>query len=151
MNTTRIIARARAILLTPRTEWPVIAAEPDTIGGLYSGYIMIMAAIPAVIVLLTTSVIGVSVPFLGSYRVGMLAGLTTAVLTYVLALIAARLHHHLLQMLALQFTDRVWLPIEAWFRRAARLLPLHSALDPKSKKSLWWISHNISLVMLAGY
>jgi hypothetical protein len=87
MNTTRIIARARAILLTPRTEWPVIAAEPDTIGGLYSGYIMIMAAIPAVIVLLTTSVIGVSVPFLGSYRVGMLAGLTTAVLTYVLALI----------------------------------------------------------------
>lgn len=69
--------------------------------------------------------------------------------TYVLALIAARLHHHLLQLLTLQFTDRV-LPIEAWFLRAA-LLPLHSALDPKSKKSLWWISQNISLVMLAGY
>lgn len=50
--------------------------------------------------------------------------------TYVLALIAARLHHHLLQMLALQFTDRVLLPIEAWFRKAALLLPLHSALDP---------------------
>jgi hypothetical protein len=56
--------------------------------------------------------------------------------TYVLALIAARLHHHLLQMLALQFTDRVLLPIEAWFRRAARLLPLHSALDPKSKQKI---------------
>lgn len=71
--------------------------------------------------------------------------------TYVLALIAARLHHHLLLLVALQFTDRVLLPIEAWFRRAALLLPLHSALDPKSKKPLWRISQYISLVMLAGY
>ena len=43
MDINKIIARAKAILLTPRTEWAVIAAEPETVGGLYSGYIVIMA------------------------------------------------------------------------------------------------------------
>ena len=43
-----IVDRAMAILLRPKLEWPVIAAEPDTVGGLYTRYILIMAAIPAV-------------------------------------------------------------------------------------------------------
>lgn len=88
MDTNKIIARVKSILLTPRTEWPVIAEEPDTVGGLYTGYIMILAAFPAVVRFLSSTVIGVSVPFLGSYRIGFVAGLTTAVVTYVLSLLS---------------------------------------------------------------
>ncbi|HEY6456930.1 MAG TPA: Yip1 family protein [Steroidobacteraceae bacterium] len=87
MNTNKIVARAKAILVTPRTEWPVIAAEPESIAGLFTGYILIMAAIPAVVRFLSTSVIGVSMPFLGSYRFGFVSGLTMAVVGYVLALV----------------------------------------------------------------
>jgi hypothetical protein len=83
----KIIARAKSMLLAPRAEWPVVAAEPDTIGGLYSGYIAVLAAIPAIVHFLSSTLIGVSVPFLGSFRVPMAAGLTTAVLSYVLALV----------------------------------------------------------------
>jgi Yip1-like protein len=83
----KIITRAKSMLLTPRSEWPVVAAEPDTIGGLYSGYIVILAAIPAIVRFLSSTLIGVSVPFLGSYRLPITTGLTTAVLTYVLALV----------------------------------------------------------------
>jgi hypothetical protein len=87
MQASHLVERAKSVLITPRTEWPVIAAEPDTISGIYTGYIMILAAIPAVKLFLTFSVIGVSMPFAGNYRTGLLAGLTSAVTTYVLALI----------------------------------------------------------------
>jgi Yip1 domain len=87
MQTSHLLGRVKSILLTPRAEWPVIATEPDTISGIYTGYIMILAAIPAVKLFLVFSVIGVSTPFAGTYRTGLLAGLTSAVTTYVLALI----------------------------------------------------------------
>jgi Yip1 domain len=83
----KIITRAKSMLLAPRATWPVVAAEPDTVGGLYSGYICILAAIPAIAHFLSSTLIGVSVPFLGSFRVPVTAGLTTAVVTYVLSLV----------------------------------------------------------------
>lgn len=82
-----IIDRAKSILLTPRSEWPVIAEEPDTVGGVYTKYIVIMAAIPAVVHFISASLIGVSVPILGFYRVGVTAALSAAILAYVLALV----------------------------------------------------------------
>lgn len=87
MDINKIIARAKAILLTPRTEWPVIATETDSIAGLYSGYIVVMAAIPAVAGFISSSLVGISVPFLGSYRVGIGTGVTLAVVHYVLSLV----------------------------------------------------------------
>ena len=41
-----IADRVKAIILRPRDEWPVIEAEPASIGSLYTGYAMILAAIP---------------------------------------------------------------------------------------------------------
>jgi hypothetical protein len=82
-----IVARVKSILLTPRSEWPVIAAEPQTVRGLYSRYIIILAAIPAGVHFLSYSLIGVSVPFLGSYRVGITSALTTTIVSYVLSLV----------------------------------------------------------------
>jgi hypothetical protein len=83
----KIIARAKSILLTPRSEWPVIAAEPETVGGIYTGYLIVMAAIPAIIQFVRMSVIGVSVPFMGSWRMPLGTGLTSAITSYVLTLV----------------------------------------------------------------
>ena len=40
-----LVDRAKNITLTPATEWPVIAAEPATVPGLFTGYIIPLAAI----------------------------------------------------------------------------------------------------------
>ena len=87
MDFNKLIARVKAILLTPKTEWPVIAGEPATVADLYKNYILILAAIPAVFGFLKMSLIGISVPFAGTIRIGVGAGLTNAVLTYVLSLV----------------------------------------------------------------
>jgi hypothetical protein len=87
IQSSKLVARAKAILLTPRSEWPVIAAEPSSIAGIYTGYVLILAAIPAVIRFISSSLIGVPVPFLGSYRMDIGSGLTLAVVSYVLSLI----------------------------------------------------------------
>jgi hypothetical protein len=87
MAAKNIIDRAKSILLTPRAEWPVIADESDTLGGLYTRYIIIMAAIPAAVQFVSAALIGVSVPVLGYYRVGIAGALSAAILTYVLGLI----------------------------------------------------------------
>ena len=63
MDLNKLIARVKGILLTPKTEWPVIAGEPTTVADLYKGYILWLAAIPAVFAFLKMSLIGASVPF----------------------------------------------------------------------------------------
>lgn len=48
MDINKLIERVKNIILSPKTEWPVIAQEQTNIANLYTGYIMILAAIPAV-------------------------------------------------------------------------------------------------------
>ena len=43
-----LVDRVKAILLSPKTEWERIDSEPATVQGLFTGYAMILAAIPAV-------------------------------------------------------------------------------------------------------
>jgi hypothetical protein len=100
----KLIARIKGILLTPRTEWPLIAAEPASIGSLYTGYILIMAAIPAVIRFVSSSLIGVPVPFIGYYRVDVGTGLTLAVVSYVLSLLGVFIVALIVEALAPTFS-----------------------------------------------
>jgi hypothetical protein len=87
LDLNKLVARAKAILLTPKSEWPVIAGESTTVADLYKGYIIPLAAIPAIFGFLKMSVIGTTVVFAGTYRVGIGAGLTSMVLGYVLSLV----------------------------------------------------------------
>lgn len=87
MDFNKLIARAKAILLTPKTEWPVIADEPTTVADLYKNYIVILAAIPVIFTFLKMSLIGVSIPFAGTIRIGIGAGLVQMVVGYVLSLV----------------------------------------------------------------
>lgn len=43
-----LIDRVKGIILSPKTEWDVIDNESATIGGIYTSYVMILAAIPAI-------------------------------------------------------------------------------------------------------
>jgi hypothetical protein len=88
MDFGKTIARARAMLATPRTEWPVAAAEPASVGGLYTGYIVWIAALPAIAGFIKSSLIGTG--FLGMVvRVPIGAGIGGMVLKYLLSLAVA--------------------------------------------------------------
>lgn len=85
MDITTLIARVRNILTTPKTEWPVIAAERTSVADLYKNYIVVLAAIPAVFGFVKASLIGYS--FFGStVRIGIGYGLAQTVLMYLLTL-----------------------------------------------------------------
>jgi hypothetical protein len=88
LDLNKLVARAKAILLTPKTEWPVIAGEPTTVADLYKGYVIPLAAIPAIFSFLQLSVIGTSTFFGGTMRFGVGYGLTQAVLMFVLQLVS---------------------------------------------------------------
>jgi hypothetical protein len=79
-----LIERVKAILLTPRTEWPVIEREPGDVVYLFTNYVAILAAIPAVCGFIGTSLIGISLPGLGTVRVPIIAGLVGAIVGYLL-------------------------------------------------------------------
>ena len=80
-----LVDRAKNILLKPKEEWAVISAEPHTVQDLYTGYVMILAAIPAVASFIGFSLIGIST-FVGSYRWPITTGITHMILQYVLNL-----------------------------------------------------------------
>jgi len=77
-----LVERAKAILLTPHKEWPVIEAESSSTASLYTGYIIPLAAIPAVASFIGLSVFGFG-PLL---KVPIGTGLTGAVVRYLATL-----------------------------------------------------------------
>lgn len=85
MDINKLIARVKAILMTPKTEWPVIAAEPATVSDLYKNYIIFLAAIPAVAGFIKGSLIGYGA-FGIHYRTPIGAGITAMIVMYALGL-----------------------------------------------------------------
>ena len=80
-----IIARVKEILLTPKPAWLVIETEETNTAAIYTQYIMILAAIPAVAGFIGMSLFGVS-GFGISVRVSLMTGLVQMLLRYGLAL-----------------------------------------------------------------
>lgn len=85
MDFNKLIARVKAILSTPKTEWPVIAAEPATVADLYKNYIVWLAAVPAVCQFIKGSFIGYGA-FGIHYRTPIGAGITGMIVSYALTL-----------------------------------------------------------------
>lgn len=77
-----LVDRARAMILTPAQEWPLVAIEPTAVGALYSGYIVPLAAIPAICGAIGGIVL--STLFLHQGVVGAVVG---ALMQFVLALV----------------------------------------------------------------
>jgi hypothetical protein len=84
-----LVDRIKNILLSPRTEWPVIDAEPATVASLYTGYIMPLAAIPVICQAIGMSMIGMTIPFIGGhYKTPIVSALISAAVLYCFSLIA---------------------------------------------------------------
>ena len=86
MDFAKLIERVKGICLSPKTEWEKIAAETADTKSLYMSYAMILAAIPAVCGLIGSTLIGVSVPIVGTIRTPVAAALVQLVLSYALGL-----------------------------------------------------------------
>lgn len=80
-----LVNRIKAILTDPKNAWDRIAAEPATVGGLYMGYVVVLAAIPLLARLVHGVVFGAVVPGV-SYHPPILSLLVEAVAGYVLTL-----------------------------------------------------------------
>jgi len=81
-----ITERIKGILLRPKEEWQTIAGETTSIADLYRNYIFILAAIGPVASFIGMSLVGVSLPMGGSYRISITSGLLSAGLHYGLTL-----------------------------------------------------------------
>jgi len=101
-----LIDRVKNITLQPNIEWPVIAAEPSSVGGLYTGYVAPLAAINPIAIFIGLSIVGVSIPFVGTYRTPFFAGISHAVVSFVLALLGVFLMAFIVNALAPTFSAR---------------------------------------------
>lgn len=129
-----IVERAKSICLSPNTEWPVIAAEPASAGGLVTGYVAPMAAIGAVAGFVGGSIIGRTLPYLGSYRVPFFSGLVVALFTFCMAIVGVFILSFIINALAPTFggeqnsTQAMKLAVysytPAWIAGVLQLLPL---------------------------
>jgi hypothetical protein len=92
-----IVDRAKNILLTPKTEWPVIAGETPDVGQILMGYVVPLAAIPAVAYLIGWGVIGVA--GLSSFTYGLAMG----IMTFLVALAGVYIAAYVVDFLAPTF------------------------------------------------
>jgi hypothetical protein len=99
MDFQKLKKRVMGILTEPIYEWRVIASEPADVASLYKNYIMVMAAIPAISMLLGLGVIGA--PFLG--RFGVLMSLSAAISFYLSQLVGTYLAALVIEKLAPKF------------------------------------------------
>jgi hypothetical protein len=80
-----LVERVKAIVVTPKSEWLKIEREPGDPAYLFANYVAILAAIPAVCGFIGTSIIGISLPIVGTVRVGIVSGIAAAIVRYLLA------------------------------------------------------------------
>ena len=80
-----LIERVKGILFRPRAEWPLIAAEPATVGSIYSSYVVYLAAVPVICTAIGSLVFGYSAAGF-TVRPSLFGAIETAVVQYALQL-----------------------------------------------------------------
>lgn len=133
------VTRAKNICLSPKTEWPVIAEEQTPTGALIAGYVAPLAAIGAVAGLIGGSIVGISLPFAGTYRIPMTAGLVSAIFAFVMAIVGVFILSLIISALAPTFDGQkssaqalkvaVYSYTPAWLAGVLHVLPLLGMLS----------------------
>lgn len=117
-----LIDRVKNILTNPRAEWPKIAEEPATVGSIYTGYVLILAAIGPIAMAIRSPIVG--------FGIAIVTYLIALAITYVLALIVDALAPAFggekefvssLKLVAYSYTA-------AWVAGIFRLIPVLGAL-----------------------
>lgn len=127
-----LVERVKGILLRPSETWDQIDREPATIGGLYTGYVMLLAAIPAVCTLIGLLVFGIG-GFGFTFRPSPVWLVAQAVLQYGLSLAMVYVMALIIEALAPNFggaKDRIqafkiaaYSPTASWVAGVFGLLP----------------------------
>ena len=76
-----ILQRVKNIIMTPKTEWPVIAAEEPNIVEIFKGYVLPLALIPSIAYIIGLGVIGMGM--MSSFSWGLAMGLIQFILAFV--------------------------------------------------------------------
>lgn len=152
-----IVERAKKLLLTPTAEWQVIKGETHTVAGLYTGYVMVLAAIPAVAAFIGWSLVGYS--GMGTtYRIPIGAGVANMVLSYLLSLGSVYVIALVIDAVAPSFAGEkdfmqalkvaAFFPTAAWLAGAFYILPALAILAILgSLYSLWLLYTGLAPLM----
>ncbi len=81
-----LTGRIKGILLNPKKEWQTISGETTTIQELYKTYIILLAAIGPAASIIGMSIVGISLPFAGSFRLPITTSIASAIVHYILTL-----------------------------------------------------------------
>jgi Yip1-like protein len=98
-----LVDRVKQICLAPKTEWPVIAVEHTPPADLVTSYVLPLAAIGSVAGFIGGSMIGRTIPFIGTYRVPLVAGLGLAIFTFIMAIVSVLVISLIINALAPSF------------------------------------------------
>jgi hypothetical protein len=79
-----LVDRAKNIIVTPQTEWPKIAEEPATAQSIFTGYVLILAAIGPIAMAISLLVHG----FVGGIAAAALAYAISLAVVFIVAWIA---------------------------------------------------------------
>src|SRR6478672_8554434 len=101
-----LVQRVKQILLSPRTEWPVIDTEVTTPAELYKSYIVPLAAIGPIAQIIGYSVFGITVPFMGTYRIPIGSAIVSGIVSYILTLAGVYLLALIIDALAPTFNGQ---------------------------------------------
>ena len=93
-----LISRVQNILLKPKAEWAVFDAEPATVNGILTSYVMILAAIGPI-----CSVIGQSVIGIYGFKMPFQFTIASAVFAYILAIVSVYIAALVIDALAPSF------------------------------------------------
>jgi hypothetical protein len=127
-----IVERVKKLILQPKQEWSVIDGETHTVQGLYTQYVMILAAIPAVCGFIGLSLIGIGV-FGATYRVPIASGVAHMVVQYLMSLGMVYLMALIIDALAPNFGSQknfgqalkvaAFMPTAAWLAGVFSIIP----------------------------
>jgi hypothetical protein len=133
-----MIDRVQKICLSPDSEWNVIEHESATTGSLLTGYVLPLAAIGAIAGFIGRTIIGVSLPLVGSYRFPFGASLTASVLNLVLTVAGVFVCGAIIDALAPTFGAQknsmqamkiaAYAPTPAWVAGVLQIIPALGAL-----------------------
>jgi hypothetical protein len=128
-----LVARAKAILMTPKQEWAAIDSEPLDVPALLTGYVIPLALIGPI-----ASFIGLSIIGSGFFRLSIGWGISRAIVSFVLAIVGVFVLAWVINALAPSFGAKQDMPqatklsaysmTAAWVAGIFLLLPLLAVL-----------------------
>jgi hypothetical protein len=133
-------ARVQGILLKPKEEWEKIKEETYPVQQLFTSYVMILAAVPAVAQFIGNWLIGQRIPFYGTFRYGFGSGLLRAIMFYGMTLASVYVIGLIINALAGSFASRkdqlsamklaVFSQTPGWIAGALYIIPPMGVLVP---------------------